>query len=146
MGLLKPETAVRLKLLANGALATAFGSRIYPLAAPENAEYPLALMGRAKTEIEYHAGGPSDFEKGTIRISIWHRDYTALDPLAKAMKNTLCDENGFSLSQGLDSIAFDHFRLENQWEDTEEAPDGTGQVIYAVYQDYNTAWEIPAGE
>lgn len=145
--MLKAETALRVRMLADAGIQALVESRIYPLRAPAEAVWPLCCYARAGTTPEYNMSGPSDFTKATIRLTWWSRDYDQLDALARAGEKALIpDEGTISVSHGSDEITFDYLRLANQWEDVDEVTNSTGTVLYGVHQEFNAAWEIPAGE
>ena len=141
MAMLKPETAFRVRLLADAAVAALVGTRIWPVRAPASATFPLGCYARKKTTPEYNMAGVADFTMGTIMLTWWSRDYDQACALAAAAEAALIPDAGtISVTLSGNTSTLDYVRLSDYTEGAEELDDGSGKPLFYCMQEYDVGW------
>ena len=126
--------AFRAKLLADATVAARFGSRIYPLIAPQNASMPYIIYSRSGSPMQV-ASGTNASRTATINLQIVDDDYddawTAADEVSAVLRAWTdaagtpsvsgCDlqegserDDGFELTE--DGEAFDWVSVSQDYE------------------------------
>lgn len=79
------EEALYAHLTGDAGVAAAFGTRIYPNEAPQEAARPYAVYARVGDEIESHAGGVGGLSSTMIQVTVWADTYPGAKSASKAI-------------------------------------------------------------
>ena len=129
--------AFRAKLLADATVSARFGSRIYPLIAPQNAALPYIIYSRSGSPMQV-ASGTNASRTATINLQIIDDDYddawTAADEVSAVLR-AWTDAAGTPSVSGCDLM--DGSERDDGFELTE---DGESFDWVAVSQDYEVSY------
>ncbi|MBP8291225.1 MAG: DUF3168 domain-containing protein [Caldilineaceae bacterium] len=83
------EQAVVAMLLANSAVTTLIGTRIFPVAIRQDVTFPSLVYLRLGGERQYTLAGRAGWGNTVIGINCWAREYATARSLADAVRNCL---------------------------------------------------------
>lgn len=142
MANLKPEYALRARLIADAQVTAIVSTRIYPPgAAPQGAAYPFIVYQRGNSE-HFHKMGSTNsttLQQHEIVIAMYGEDYDALTTLANEVRSSLDGYRG-TITVSADSIRFEQFLLMQQEDNSLQPSDGKGRPLFNIDQRYQVAF------
>lgn len=107
------EQAVRQRIISDATLEPLIGERVYPLVAPEGAEYPLVVYQVvSSSRIPAHSG-PTGLIRNRFQLTVLGKTYDDVSEVAEPLK-TLWDAWKGSITVGGDTIAVQHSFVDNE--------------------------------
>jgi len=140
MAALRPETAIRKLIVDDATLGATLGTRVYPGAAPQGADYPLGVFERDATTPHHHMGGVSTLKYARATFTWYGDNPTTLYTMGEDVE-ALLDGGRMTVTIGADSITFDTLHLESQQDQMLAQQDGTGRAVYQIMQTYFVAYQ-----
>lgn len=81
--------ALRRRLTADAGVAAIAGSRVFPMAAPQGAAYPLITYQRISQDALVTHEGPAEMRKNRYQVTAVAKSYTDAQRLANAIDNAI---------------------------------------------------------
>lgn len=130
-----PESVLRSALVANTAVTSIVGSRIYPVLAPASAAVPFVTWRRAGVQREQTLGRPAGMPRVTVEYSIYGNTYEQTRELADAMRLVLDGYGGTA-----DNTEVKQTSLEDESDDFATLAGADLPPVYQVTQRYDVWW------
>lgn len=136
MPLKSPEAVLRSALIAQTAVTTIIGSRIYPVLAPASASLPLVTWRRSGIQREQTLGAPMGVPRVTVEYSIYGQTYEQAREVADAMRVVLDGYGGTA-----DNTTVRQTSLEDESDDFVTLAGADMPPVYQVTQRYDVWWQ-----
>lgn len=130
-----PESVLRSALVANTAVTSIVGSRIYPVLAPASAAVPFVTWRRSSVQREQTLGRPAGMPRVTVEYSIYGNTYEQTRELADAMRLVLDGYGGTA-----DNTEVKQTSLEDESDDFATLAGADLPPVYQVTQRYDVWW------
>ena len=128
-----PKQAIRSLLLADGTIAAALGTRIYPSYPAQGVVKPYAVLQCPVSEVDHHMGGASGLREVAPEFWLYGDDYEDLYALAEQCEAVLDTVNDRTT---VGDITISRLWMTDQ-DETEISPiDGKGRPIQVINQTY----------
>lgn len=134
MGTYKPAEALYVQLKNSSTLASLVSTRIYPVVAPIEADYPRITYQLISETPSHAMGGDVSKRDPYFQIDIWAESYTGMESVGNQVMTCLQDFSG-TITSGSSSLAVDRIFLEGQM-DLPDYDDSKKKTIYRRMQEY----------
>lgn len=131
-----PEKLIADRLLADPAVATVIGNRVYPVIAPASASLPFVTWRRQTVQREQTLSGPLGMPTVTLAIEMYADGYEAVRELADTVRACL---DGFGGSVG-NYVSVRLVSLLNESDGFVQLSGGDLPPVYSVTQTYQILW------
>lgn len=113
------DTAIRARLVADGAVSALVGTRIYPIRAPDNPTLPMLTYQRISNIREHvMTGEQAKFTTTLFQIDVWAKESGGISQarsIAAAIRSSLDDFRGIITGIDVQGILSD-----NEWDTWDE--------------------------
>lgn len=137
MPLKSPEQSLSAVLVADPAVASLVGTRVYPVIAPAAADLPFVTWRRSGVQRQHTLSGPMGMPTVILSIDAYAVTYEAVRDLADRIRLAL-DGYGGALS---DSVVVQHVSLDNESDGFIQLAGGDLPPVYSVTQTYSIIWQ-----
>lgn len=129
------ESGLYSYLTAQSAVTSLVSTRIYPLAAPQDAAMPFVVYQRISDRHEHHMGGASGVATATIQLDAYASTYLSAKAIAEALRGEL---QGYRGTMG--SYAVRRCHLDGTQDDYEPSETAGDKGTWRVSSDYQIAY------
>lgn len=136
MPLKSPEQVVRNALVADPAVASLVGDRVYPVIAPATAALPLVTWRRSSIQRQQTLSGPAGFPTVLLVVDMYATTYEAVRELADRCRRCL---DGYGTAD-TESVIVNNVSLENESDGFVQLAGGEVPPVYSVSQTYSILW------
>jgi hypothetical protein len=136
MSLKSPEVVLRSALVANTAVASLVGFRVYPLLAPAGDPLPIVTWQRTGIAREQTLKNPMGVPRVTLDYVVYGTSYEQARTVADAMRRVLDGYAGQA-----DNVVVHHVSLENEVDGFVTLEGADLPPVYSVTQTYDVSWQ-----
>ena len=131
-----PESVLRSALIADAAVSSMAGSRVYPLLAPKTASLPFITWRRAGISREHTLAGPMGMPNVSVEVQSFATTYEDVRELADRVRLVLDGYGGT-----VNNVEVKNVSLENEADDFVQLAGGDLPPVYQVTQTFNVLWQ-----
>lgn len=131
-----PESALRIALLTDPAVALALGTKVYPLLAPKAASLPLVTYRRSNITREHTLSSPMGTPTVSVEVSCYAATYEDARQVADVVRRRL---DGYGAT--VDNVEVKNVSLESEADDFVQLAGNDLPPVYQVTQTYNVLWQ-----
>lgn len=131
-----PEAVLRSALVANNAVATLIGTRIYPVIAPATATLPFVTWRRVAVRRQQTLAAPMGMPVTSIEYSIFGLTYEQARDVADAMRSVLDGYGGSANNTEVKQTS-----LEQESDDFVTLAGAELPPAYQITQQYDVWWQ-----
>lgn len=131
-----PESALRIALLTDPAVALALGTKVYPLLAPKTVSLPLVTYRRSNINREHTLAAPMGMPTVSVEVSCYAATYEDVREVADVVRRRLDGYGGT-----VDNVEVKNVSLEQEADDFVQLAGNDLPPVYQVTQTYNVLWQ-----
>lgn len=131
-----PESALRIALLTDPAVALALGTKVYPLLAPKTVSLPLVTYRRSNITREHTLSSPMGTPTVSVEVSCYAATYEDAREVADVVRRRL---DGYGAT--VDNVEVKNVSLESEADDFVQLAGNDLPPVYQVTQTYNVLWQ-----
>lgn len=131
-----PEAVLRSALVANNAVATLIGTRIYPVIAPATATLPFVTWRRVAVRRQQTLAAPMGMPVTSVEYSIFGLTYEQARDVADAMRSVLDGYGGSANNTEVKQTS-----LEQESDDFVTLAGAELPPAYQITQQYDVWWQ-----
>ena len=131
-----PESALRIALLTDPAVAMALGTKVYPLLAPKTVSLPLVTYRRSNINREHTLAAPMGMPTVSVEVSCYAATYEDVREVADVVRRRLDGYGGT-----VDNVEVKNVSLEQEADDFVQLAGNDLPPVYQVTQTYNVLWQ-----
>jgi len=131
-----PESALRIALLTDPAVALALGTKVYPMLAPKTASLPFVTYRRSNITREHTLSAPMGVPNVSVEVSCYAATYEDAREVADVIRRCL---DGYGAT--VDNVEVKNVSLESEADDFVQLAGNDLPPVYQVTQTYNVLWQ-----
>ena len=144
MALLKPETALRYRLVNDADISAIISARIYPHMPKQGASFPYMVYERNSSQYHHKMGATTSTNLVQHSITFMGfgtaEQYSSLATLGIEIRASIDGFRG-SIAIGGDSINFEMCHCTGEREGVLDPADGAGNPLHFIEQQYEVAYQ-----